>query len=82
MKTTYGKPTDCLYVEVRSLPSCRTVEIEEDVMVDIGSDARPVGYDVQRASGNAEFIARLILEQAPSARSRVNPPQIRSRQVM
>src|SRR2546423_380179 len=64
MKTTYDKSTDSLYVEVRPLPSCRTVEIEEDVIVDIGSDGQPIGYDIQHASGKAEFIARLILEQA------------------
>jgi uncharacterized protein YuzE len=49
------------------LPSCRTVEIEQDIMLDIGSDGQPVGYDIQHASTKAEFIARLILEQAPPA---------------
>jgi uncharacterized protein YuzE len=67
MKTSYDKSTDSLYVEVRPLPSCRTVEIVEDVMLDIGSDGLPVGYDIQHASTKTEFIARLILEQAPSA---------------
>jgi uncharacterized protein YuzE len=33
MKTSYDKSTDSLYVEVRTLPSCRTVEIEDDAMV-------------------------------------------------
>ena len=46
---------------------CRTVEIEQDIMLDIGSDGQPVGYDIQHASTKAEFIARLILEQAPPA---------------
>jgi hypothetical protein len=27
----------------------------------------PVGYDIQHASTKTEFIARLILEQAPAA---------------
>jgi len=36
-------------------------------MLDIGSDGQPVGYDIQHASTKAEFIARLILEQAPPA---------------
>jgi uncharacterized protein YuzE len=67
MKTSYDKSTDSLYVEVRPLPSCRTVEIEDDIMVDIGSDGRPVGYDIQHASTKTEFIARLILEKAPAA---------------
>lgn len=67
MKTSYDKSTDSLYIEVRDLPSSRTVEIEEDIMVDLGEDGRPVGYDIQHASTKAEFIARLILEQAPAA---------------
>jgi uncharacterized protein YuzE len=64
---SYDKSTDSLYVKVRPLPSCRTVEIAEDVMLDIGADGQPVGYDIQHASAKTEFIARLILEQAPSA---------------
>jgi hypothetical protein len=35
-------------------------------MVDFGADGAPVGYDIQHASTKTEFIARLILEQAPS----------------
>jgi uncharacterized protein YuzE len=67
MRTSYDKSTDSLYVEVRPLPSCRTVEIAEDIMVDYGTDGQPIGYDIQHASTKADFIARLILEQAPVA---------------
>ena len=67
MKTSYDKSTDSLYVEVRALPSCRTVEIEDDVIVDYGSDGEPVGYDIQHASTKADFIARIILEEMPHA---------------
>jgi len=67
MKTRYDKSTDSLYVEVRPLPSCRTVEIEEDVMADLGDDGKPVGYDIQHASTKQDFIARLILEQELAA---------------
>lgn len=65
MKTSYDKSTDSLYVEVRPLPSCRTVEIAEGIMVDYGSDGLPIGYDIQHASTTAAFIAELILEQNP-----------------
>jgi uncharacterized protein YuzE len=47
---------------VRPLPSRGTVEIEEDVMLDIGEDGQPVGYDIQHASTKAESVARLILQ--------------------
>lgn len=67
MKTSYDRSTDSLYVEVRPLPSRRTVEIEPDIMLDLGEDGLPVGYDIQHASTKKEFIARLILEQSPAA---------------
>jgi uncharacterized protein YuzE len=67
MKTSYDKATDSLYVEVRPLPARRTVEIEQDVMQDLGDDGQPVGYDIQHASTKQAFIARLILEQEQAA---------------
>jgi uncharacterized protein YuzE len=67
MKTSYDKSTDSLSVELRPLPSARTVEIEEDVMLDIGEDGEPVGYDIQHASTKKEFIARLILDETQAA---------------
>ena len=67
MKTQYDESTDSLYDEVRPLPSCRTIEIEEDIMLDVGEDGRPVGYDIQHASTRAEFIARLVLEESQAA---------------
>ena len=54
MKTRYDKSTDSLYLEVRPLPSCRTIEVEEDVMLDLGEDGKPVGYDIQHASTKVE----------------------------
>ena len=67
MKTRYDKATDSLYVEVRPLPSRRTIEIEQDIMLDLGEDGLPVGYDIQHASTKSEFIARLVLEQSQAA---------------
>jgi uncharacterized protein YuzE len=67
MDTRYDKSTDSLYVEVRPLPSSRTIEIEDDIMLDLGEDGPPVGYDIQHASTKADFIARLILEQEQAA---------------
>jgi len=61
MNTSYHHPTDSLYVEVRALPAHRTVELEEDVMVDLGEDGSPVGYDIQHASAKPDVIARVIL---------------------
>jgi uncharacterized protein YuzE len=65
MKTSHDKTTDSLCVEVRPLPSARTLEIEEDIMLDIGSDGEPVGYDIQHASTKTEFFVHAILGRAP-----------------
>lgn len=67
MKTSYDKATDSLYVELLPLPSKRTVEIAEDIMVDLGGDGEPVGYDIQHATTKTDFIGRLVLGQAPAA---------------
>jgi uncharacterized protein YuzE len=67
MKARYDKTTDSLYVDLRPLPAARTVEVEEDIALDIGYDGKPVGYDIQHASTKREFIARLILEQEQAA---------------
>jgi uncharacterized protein YuzE len=67
MKTSYDKSTDSRYVGARAMPSCRTVEIQDDVLVDYGSDGAPVGYDIQHASTKAHLIARIILEEMPHA---------------
>jgi uncharacterized protein YuzE len=66
MRTSYDSSTDSLYIEVRPLRSARTVEIEVEVMLDLGSDGEPVGYDIQHASTKAEFIGQLIVGKAPS----------------
>ncbi len=67
MKTRYDKSTDSLTIEVRPLPSHRTVEVEEDVMLDLAENGQPVGYDIQHASTKTCFIGRLILERTHAA---------------
>lgn len=60
VRTSYDRATDSLYVEVRPLSAERTVEVEEDVFLDLGEDGEPVGYDIQHASEHAGLIARLL----------------------
>jgi uncharacterized protein YuzE len=67
METSYDKSTDSLYIELRSAPAVHTTEIEEDILLDIGADGQPVGYDIQHASSKAEFIGRLILGEKQAA---------------
>jgi len=65
MKLSYDKSTDSLYIELRSLPSRRTREVEPDVMLDLGEDGSPVGYDVQHASTKGDLILSIILADEP-----------------
>ena len=67
MKTSYDQATDSLYVELRAVPAHQTVELEEDVFLDVGADGEPVGYDIQHASTKQALIARIILEKHPQA---------------
>ena len=65
MKLSYDKSTDSLYIELRPLPARRTRETEPDIMLDLGEDGRPVGYDVQHASTKGDFILSIILADEP-----------------
>ena len=62
---SYDKSTDSLYIELRPLPAKRTREIGEDVMLDLGEDGEPVGYDVQHASAKRDAIMSIILGHEP-----------------
>ena len=64
MNLSYDKTTDSLYIELRPLPARRTREVEPDVLLDIGEDGSPVGYDVQHASTKGPLILSIILADA------------------
>ena len=65
VRLSYDKSTDSLYIEVRALPAKRTRELEDDVMLDLGEDDQPVGYDIQHASAKRDLIISIILDDAP-----------------
>lgn len=67
MRTSYDHTTDSLYVELRPLPAKRTVEVEADVLLDLGEDGEPVGYDIQHASQRKEVVAHPLLEQCSTS---------------
>jgi uncharacterized protein YuzE len=67
VRISYDKSTDSLYIELRALPAKRTREIAEDVMLDIGEDGEPVGYDLQHASAKRDLIMSIILDKEPRA---------------
>ena len=67
MKVSYDRSTDSLYIELRPLPAKRSREIEPDVVLDLGEDGEPVGYDLQHASTKTDLIVSIILGAEPRA---------------
>jgi uncharacterized protein YuzE len=67
MRLSYDSSTDSLYIELQQLPAKQTREIEPDVMLDLGEDGDPVGYDIQHASTKREFIMSVIFADQPQA---------------
>jgi uncharacterized protein YuzE len=65
VRLSYDQSTDSLYIELRPAPAKRTREIAEDVMLDLGEDGEPVGYDVQHASEKRDLIMSIILGHEP-----------------
>ena len=53
----YDPSTDSLYIKVRLCDSVDNRIIGDDVVIDLGSDGEPVGYDIQHASRHPEAIA-------------------------
>jgi uncharacterized protein YuzE len=56
----YDAATDSLYIKLRQGESVDNRIINDDVVIDLGADGEPVGYDIQHASLHAEAIAEAL----------------------
>ncbi len=56
----YDPSTDSLYIKVQAGESVNNRIISDDVVLDLGLDGEPVGYDIQHASQNADAIAHAL----------------------
>ena len=56
----YDPTTDSLYIKLRPGESVDNRIISDDVVIDLGSDGEPVGYDIQHASRHTEAIAEAL----------------------
>lgn len=56
----YDPATDSLYIKLQPGESVDNQILNDDVVVDIGSDGNPVGYDIQHASQHADAIAEAL----------------------
>ncbi len=58
----YHRPTDTLYIKLGPGESVDNEVLDDgDIVIDIGADGAPVGYEIQHASTKREFIAAVIL---------------------
>jgi uncharacterized protein YuzE len=71
VRQSYDKATDTLTIHVRDLPAVDSREIEQDVVLDLGADGRPVAYEIQFASARHALVGRLLLE----AIAQESPPE-------
>jgi len=56
----YDPTTDSLYIKLRPCDSVDNRIIGDDIVIDLGVDGEPVGYDIQHASQHAEAIAEAL----------------------
>jgi len=56
----YDPATDSLYIKLRHGESVANRIISDDVVIDLGVDGEPVGYDIQHASLHADAIAEAL----------------------
>jgi len=56
----YDAPTDSLYIKLRPGESVDNRIVGDDIVIDLGTDGEPVGYDIQHASRHADAIAEAL----------------------
>lgn len=66
MKLNYFAETDSLYIDLSELPSARSVEISQGVVLDYDSQGNLVGIDIDNASSKIE-LKQLVLDKLPSS---------------
>ena len=58
---SYDPSTDSMYVKIRPGVSVRQMTDEaREVIIDLGADDQPVGYDIQFASRHPDVIAEAL----------------------
>jgi uncharacterized protein YuzE len=56
----YDPATDSLYIKLSPGPSVDNRIVNDDVVIDLGADGEPVGYDIQHASQHPEALAEAL----------------------
>ncbi len=56
----YDPTSDSLYIKLRPGPSVANRIVSENLIIDLGEDGEPVGYDIQHATKNPNLIAEAL----------------------
>lgn len=56
----YDPATDSLFIKLRPEPSVDNRTVGDDLVIDLGADGEPVGYDIQHASQHPDMIAEAL----------------------
>jgi uncharacterized protein YuzE len=66
----YDPETDSMYVKLRPEAGVDTrMDDARDLVIDLGEDGEPVGYDIQHASEHPDVVSealRLLRQQSPA----------------
>jgi uncharacterized protein YuzE len=64
----YHRPTDTLYIKLRSGESVdNEVLADDDIVIYVAADGTALGYEIQHASTKRDFIAAVILGEDRAA---------------
>jgi uncharacterized protein YuzE len=64
----YERSTDTLYIKLRAGESVDNEILDDgNIVIDIGADGAPLGYEIQHASAKRDLIAALVLGEGRPA---------------
>ncbi|MBI1776109.1 MAG: DUF2283 domain-containing protein [Proteobacteria bacterium] len=67
----YDPATDCMYIKLREGAGFDSrVDDARDLIVDLGEDGEPVGYDIQHASEHPDVVAEALRHMRRQVRQR------------
>lgn len=58
LRLTYSASGNALYVQMREADAAETVELDENVYLDLGEDGEPVGVEFANAGDFLDFLTR------------------------
>lgn len=73
MRISYYSDTDTLYIDLKEIPGANVRECMDDFVVDVDSEGKPVGIEIEHASETVD-LSHLKTEGLTSTRIIYEPP--------